>query len=140
MIKKFENFEKSNHLIKEAFHISLGSYYRKRIESEWGLTMEDLEDILIEISDLSLYPCSIDEPSYNKYSSTLIVKSSVTQKPISFSEYKSIVHRISVELSKYNIDMEDNTIGHPKTNVDRGQYFFCLRLTKNPWGSNRRPM
>jgi hypothetical protein len=59
---------------------------------------------------------------------------------ISFSEYKSIVHRIFVELSKYNIDMEDNTIGHPKTNVDRGQYFFCLRLTKNPWGSNRRPM
>jgi hypothetical protein len=139
MIKKFENFKKSNHLIKEAFYIGLGSSYRKRIESVWGLTMEDLEDILIEISDLSLYPCRINEPSYNKYSSSsLIVLSSVTG--IDISEYKSIVHRIFVELSKYNIDMEDKTLDHPKTNVERGKYFFCLTLTKNPWGGSRPPM
>ena len=136
MIKKFENFKKSNHLIKEDFHIGLGSSYRKRIESVWGLTMEDIEDILIEISDFGL--CRINEPSYNKHSSSLIVKSSVTG--IDISEYKSIVHRIFVKLSKYNIDMEDETLGHPKTNVEKGQYFFCLTLTKNPWGGSRRPM
>jgi hypothetical protein len=139
MIKKFENFKKSNHLIKEAFYIGLGSSYRKRIESVWGLTMEDIEDILIEISDLSLDSCRINEPSYNKYSSSsLIVLSSVTG--IDISEYQSIVHRIFVELSKHNIDMEDKTLDHPKTNVERGQYFFCLTLTKNPWGGSRPPM
>ena len=136
MIKKFENFKKSNHLIKEAFHIGLGSSYRKRIESVWGLTMEDIEDILIEISDLGL--CRINEPSYNKYSSSLIVLSTVTG--IKMTEYESIINRIRSKFSKYDIDMEDKTLDHPKTNVEMDKYFFCLTLTKNSWGGSRRPM
>ena len=116
--------------INEYFHVGLNKYEKEEIESEWGMTMDDIEDILLEISDLTRDFCRINTPTYRSSSfPILIVLSTVTG--IKMTEYESIINRIRSKFSKYDIDMEDKTIGHPKTNVEMDKYFFCLRLTKN---------
>ena len=115
--------------INEYFRVNLDKYEKKKIESEWGMTMDDIEDILIEISDFSNTGCRIDTPTYRSSFPILIVLSTVTG--IKMTEYKSIVDTIRSRFSKYDINVEDSTIGHEKTNVEMDKYFFCLRLTKN---------
>lgn len=121
--------------INEYFHVGLNHYEKKKIESEWGITMDDIEDILIEISDLSRDFCRINTPSYGRWTPStrrkpiLIVLSTVTG--ITMTEYKSIIGRIRKKFSKYDINVEDSTISHEKTNVEMNKYFFCLTLTKN---------
>jgi hypothetical protein len=115
--------------INEYFRVSLNKYEKEKIESEWGMTMDDIEDILLEISDLTRDFCRINTPTYRSSFPILIVLSTVTG--IKMTEYESIINRIRKKFSKYDINVEDSTIGHEKTNVDMDKYFFCLRLTKN---------
>lgn len=120
--------------INEYFHVGLNKYEKEKIESEWGMTMDDIEDILLEISDLTRDFCRINTPTYRspfqwRLSPILIVLSTVTG--IKMKEYESIINRIRKNFSKYDINVEDSTIGHEKTNVEMDKYFFCLRLTKN---------
>ena len=115
--------------INEYFRVNLDKYEKKKIESEWGMTMDDIEDILLEISDLTRDFCRINTPTYRSSFPILIVLSTVTG--IKMTEYESIINRIRKNFSKYDINVEDSTIGHEKTNVEMDRYFFCLRLTKN---------
>lgn len=135
MIKKFKNWK----LISEGFRVSVSTSYRTMIEQEWGLTIEDIEDILLEIPDLANERCLINTPTYDRrvkcgYNTTKIAPSLIilcTVNGIDRSQYESVMSTIRKRFLRYDIDVIDGTIGHDKTNIEIAKYFFCLRLVHN---------
>lgn len=141
-----------NHLkLFESFTIGLLRSERELIESEWGLTIENLEDILLELSDwgsvrvtdwYDIEACEIKIPSHLKrvrivqdrhirikIVPELIVLSRVIN--CDFQKYKSYVNSIIKRLSIYDINVEDKTLEHSLTRVDEKKFFICLRLISN---------
>lgn len=135
----------------ESFTIELLSSKREQIESEWGLTIEDLEDILLELSDSGsvrsltwrdIEACQIKTPTQVKrvraiqdgqIKIKIVPELIVLSKLIhcDFQTYESIVNGIKKRLAKWDIHVEDSTIDHSETHIDRGIFFVCLRLISN---------
>lgn len=135
----------------EAFSIEILRTERDQIESEWGLTIEDLEDILLELSDSGsvrslawgdIEACQIKTPTQfkrvrvvqdNRIKIKIVPELIVLSRLIycDFPTYESIVDTIKKRLAKWDIHVEDSTIGHEKTHIDKGIFFVCLRLISN---------
>lgn len=136
----------------EAFSIEiLRTERRAQIESEWGLTIEDLEDILLELSDSGsvrssawgdIEACQIKTPTQEKrvrviqdgkIKIKIVPELIVLSKLIhcDFQTYESIVNGIKKRLAKWDIRVEDSTIEHSETHPDRDIFFVCLRLISN---------
>jgi hypothetical protein len=110
------------------------------LENKWGITIEDIEDVLLELGDLSAFRgnCKIKSPTKSmkvKYSENkryiirdipqLIILASIKTTK---EEYESIISTIMNRLSHMNLEIEDTTMKHSETQVDFGIYFVCLRL------------
>lgn len=144
-----------NHLkpykLFEAFDIGLLRSERELIESEWGLTIEDLEDVLLELSDSGsvrsslmgdLESCHIRTPTQvkrvrvvkdNRITIKIVPELIILSRLIycDFKKYESIVNTIKKRLTKWDINVEDSTINHEKTHIDKNIFFVCLRLVSN---------
>jgi hypothetical protein len=127
----------------EAFDILMTNNERSNFESDFGFTIEDLEDVLLELSDLASIRggCKIKTPSQKtkvryiednriviKNIAELIILANIK---VTQSEYESIISTIKQRLSSMNLHIEDITLEHERTNLDLGIYFICLRLITN---------
>lgn len=130
-------------LFNERFNISITE---KDIE-EWGITIEDLEDILIELSDHSWGPgseyrgsCKINKsgrPLKVKYSENGFIKIKTVPNIIILAEVygmrndiNGMINRIKNSLDSLGIDVSDTTMDHSRTKPEENVWFTCLRLIK----------
>jgi hypothetical protein len=127
-------------LINEGFDVTLWKTERTDLESEWGITIEDIEDVLLDLSDLSNFrgDCKIKTPSQKlrvrlEDNKRIVIKK-ITQLiilaniKVTKEEYESIISTIKNRLLQMNIHVEDSTMEHERTKVELGIYFVCLRL------------
>ena len=135
----------------EDFNILIGDRERKNFKSDFGFEIEDLEDVLLELSDMSdsRGGCKIKTPNQEtrvryiednriiiKKIPQLIILANITvsfdgfypQRINTKEEYESIMSSIKRRLSQMNLYIEDTTLEHSETQVDFGIYFVCLRL------------
>ena len=126
--------------LNESFNYWMTNSQRTIIQSRWNLQFEDLEDILLELSDLSMMrsECRIKTPSHEiqaRYVKDgqitiekipeLIILANIKVKQ---EEYESIISQIKKRLSLMNLHIEDSTFEHSKTNVEKGIYNITWRL------------
>jgi len=124
----------------EAFDILMTNNERSNFESDFGFTIEDLEDVLLELSDLASFRggCKIKTPSQKtkvRYiEDNRIVIKNITELiilaniKVTQSEYESIISTIKQRLSSMNLHIEDTTLEHERTIVDMNIYHICWRL------------
>lgn len=129
-----------NSLINEAFNVLITNQERFDLESNWGITIEDIEDVLLELSDLSSLSgdCKIKTPNQDLRARYIKDKSIIIKKipqliilasiKVTKEEYESMISTIKNRFIKMNLEVEDTTLEHERTNVDKGIYFVCLRL------------
>ncbi len=124
----------------EAFNIGILPSSIKTIENEWGISIEDLEDILIDLSDLNRTKyCVIKTPTNDKlcryvignqikfkYIPELIVLSKIN---VNRSELDNILSTIKKRLDNLGISIiDDKTLTHELTDVSKDIYYVCLIL------------
>lgn len=130
----------------EAFNVGILKSERLKIEEEWGCSIEDIEDILIDLSDLNRTrgcviktgnrPWSeqycryvIDNKVTIKYIPELIILSEIN---VTRTELDNILSTIKRRLIHLGISItRDETLRHGKTDVSKNIYFVCLRLMSN---------
>ena len=127
----------------EAFDIFMTNNERSNFESDFGFTIEDLEDVLLELSDLASLRggCKIKTPTQTikaRYvkDNQIIIKDVpeliiLANIKVTQSEYESIISTIKQRLSSMDLHIEDNTLTHGSTHVELDIYFICLRLMTN---------
>lgn len=125
----------------ESFGIHILPKYRLKIEEEWGISIEDIEDILIDLSDLNRTRngCVIKTPINEefcryvtgnkiniKYIPELIILSEIN---VTRTELDNILNTIKRRLIHLGILVtKDSTLTHEKTDLSKNIYFVCLRL------------
>lgn len=112
----------------------------KAIENDWGISIEDIEDILIDLSDLNRRRyCRIKTTANNKfcryvtgnkinfkYIPELIILSEIK---VSRTELDSILSTIEKRLDNLGISIiDDHTLTHERTDISNDIYYVCLRL------------
>jgi hypothetical protein len=124
----------------EAFNVLITNQERFDLESNWVITIEDIEDVLLELSDLSSLSgdCKIKTPTQDLRARYIKDKSIIIKKipqliilasiKVTKEEYESMISTIKNRFIKMNLEVEDTTLEHERTNVDKGIYFVCLRL------------
>lgn len=131
---------KTYNSLNEGFDVLMTNRERSDIESKWGITIEDIEDVLLELSDLSALrgDCRIKTPTQRlraryiedkriiiRLVPQLIILANIK---VTKEEYESIISTIKNRFSQMNIEVEDTTLEHERTKVELGIYFVCLRL------------
>lgn len=124
----------------EAFDILMTNRQRNNFESDFGFTIEDLEDALLELSDLASLRggCKIKTPNQTtqvryfknrqiviKNIAELIILANIK---VTQSEYESIISNIKRRLSLMDLHIQDTTLEHERTIVDMNTYHICWRL------------
>lgn len=124
----------------EAFDILMTNNERSNFESDFGFTIEDLEDVLLELSDLASIRggCKIKTPNREtrvRYiKNKRIVIKNITELiilaniKVTQPEYESIISTIKQRLSSMDLHIEDTTLKHEGTKVNMDIYNVCLRL------------
>jgi len=121
--------------LNEGFNIGILRSQRESFESDWGCSIEDIEDVLLDISDLSSLRghCTIKTPGQTKYIRSkripeLLILAEIKTTP---EEYKEIINTIKNRLSSMNIHIEDETLTHSRTKIELDIYYICFRLMTN---------